>query len=109
MKKYYILGILILIGITVLIWPHNSLEYSSIVWTGEGRYRTYDSREGTLLIGDSVEKKIIGRIDIKKVQAVLIDDENKERYEMRERIINPQRKEVYVLFADKESAEGPYV
>lgn len=111
MKKFIVLAVVVLIGGAVFLFRDNSKEYTSVAWTdiGEGRYLTAESSGGVLLIGDSTQKKIIGRIEVKKIQGVLTDGDNQERYEIKDRIINPRRTEIYFFINDKQGVGGPYV
>ena len=109
MKKYLILGILILIGIVFLVSRSNNNEYALIPWVGDGQYRTYDSPEGKYYVGDDTKKEIIGIIEMTAIRATLAGGDDKERYEIVDRILNPQRKESYFLFNDKQAIGGPYI
>lgn len=101
---------ILLVTVVVFFLVHkDGNEYSSIPWTGNENLRTYVSSDNVLLLGDSEKQKIVARISLEKMRAVLKDGSNVERYESRDIVVNPRRSEVYVLFNDKDGLGGPYV
>ncbi len=110
MKKILVgIMLFVVIGVVFFMVKKNGNEYSTISWNGDGNFRTYISRDNMLLIGNFEQQKIVARISLEEMRAVLEDGNNKERYESRDIIVNPHRSEVYLLFNDKSEIGGPYV